>query len=34
MFAETGAHYRALACGSLMDNLLRQIDGIAKHAVF
>lgn len=34
MFAETGAHYRALACGSLMDNLLRQIDGIAKNGVF
>ncbi len=34
MFAETGVHYRALACGSLMDNLLRQIDTIAENGVF
>lgn len=32
--AETGVHYRALACGSLMENLLRQIDGIAANGVF
>jgi uncharacterized protein YbjT (DUF2867 family) len=34
MFAQSGAHYRALACGSLMDNLLRQIDSIAENGLF
>lgn len=34
MMAETGVHYRALACGSLMENLLRQADGIAAEGVF
>lgn len=34
MFANTGVHYRALACASLMENLLRQIDSIADNGVF
>ncbi|NYZ17017.1 NAD(P)H-binding protein [Azospirillum sp. RWY-5-1] len=34
MIAQTGVHYRALACASLMENLLRQIDGIAETGVF
>lgn len=34
MIAQTGIHYRALACGSLMENLLRQIDGIVADGVF
>lgn len=34
MFANTGVHYRALACASLMDNLLRQIDNLADNGVF
>lgn len=34
MIVRTGVHYRALACGSLMENLLRQIKGIAANGVF
>ncbi len=34
MIAQTGVHYRALACACLMENLLRQIDGIARNGIF
>ena len=34
MFAGTGVAYRALACGSLMENTLRQIKAIKTQGVF
>lgn len=32
--AATGVHYRALACASLMDNLLRQVEAIRESGLF
>ncbi len=34
MIAETGVAYRALACGSLMENILRQAASIRDHGIF
>ena len=34
MIGATGVAYRALACASLMDNLLRQADSIRENGVF
>lgn len=34
LLASTGAHFRALACPSFMDNVLRQVDAIRNQGVF